>query len=108
MSDEAEDARYVGFASEDGSSRRFLARVGYEVFKRGGVLRFLVSANVWQAIAHETDYGTLPGSRMRDQIEIMLPGGYVAVVADAGLAKDRGEAEIADGGKARLDFSSLV
>lgn len=95
----------------DGTVRRFLCRVAMAAARTGRVRRFDVSPDVWQALAFETSFASVPGTRAADDIEIQTCTGWIAVRCNPEMPNERGMALIGDGSDMRqapLDFESVV
>lgn len=104
MSDQ-EQEMFVAMGGADGTVQRFLLRVA--VFLRGPkLLRFTVDPRVWMQLMHETNYGTVPGTRFGDHFELCTPHGYVPVLVEE-HEPCTGRAVMHDR-MASLDFASVL
>lgn len=107
------DEKYCASAGyPDGTVRRFLCRVAMEVCRTGRARRFDVAPNVWQALASETDYASVAGTRATDNgIELLTCTGWVPVPCNAEIASGHGMVLIGEGDdmwQAPLDMEPLL
>jgi hypothetical protein len=111
MSENSVREQYTASAGHpDGTVRRFLCRVALSV-ARSGVRRFDVAPDVWQALAFETNYASVPGTRAADDIELQTCTGWIAVHCNTEMPSECGMALIGYGPDMRqapLDFASVI
>jgi len=98
---------YVGDPATDYSATSFARHIAMHMRKSHRVERFLVSPSVWLAMCLETDYGSTPGTRFDDELELALPGGWVPVIVDDDQPDGFGAA-VAGEDHASMDFTALV